>query len=116
MSEQKGPLDDHFDINPNAAQPAGSELGQMIYLVKIKVGYKTRRGNGYINTYRTMEIPTRMKSIEDMNSSPEMIFKMMASLGLTGKKIYDFYVVEEMYRKEISRSFAHKEKDYNKEK
>lgn len=112
----KGPLDDHFDINANSAQPVGSDEGQMIYIVKIKVAYKVRRGNGYINNYRTIEIPTRMKNIDDMNSSPEMIFKMMASLGLTGKKIQDFYVKEELYRKEISRSFAHKERDYNKEK
>lgn len=112
---EKGPLDDHFDINANSAQPVGKEEGQMIYLVRMKVGYKVKRGNGYINTYRTMEIPTRMKTIDDINNSPEMIMKMMASLGLTGKKIYDFYVVEEQYRKEISKSFAHLEKDYGKE-
>lgn len=110
----KGPLDDHFDINPNAAKPVGNDEGQMIYLVEMKVAYKVRKGNGYINHYRTMEIPTRMKTIDDINSSPEMIFKMMASLGLTGKKIYDFHVKEELFRKEISRSFAHKEADYGK--
>lgn len=112
---EKGPLDEHFDINPNSALPADKEEGQMIYLVKIKVGYKVKKGNGYINNYRTIEIPTRMKTIEDINGSPEMIMKLMASLGLTSKKIYDFYVVEEQYRKEISRSFAHLEKDYGKE-
>lgn len=113
--ENKGPLDDHFDINPNSAKPVVSDEGQMIYLVKMKVAYKVRKGNGYINNYRTMEIPTRMKNIDDINSSPEMIFKMMASLGLTGKKIYDFHVKEELERIEISRSFAHKEADYGKE-
>ena len=112
---EKGPLDDHFDINPNAAKPAESDEGQMIYLVRVKVAYKVRKGNGYVNHYRTIEIPTRMKSIDDINSSPEMIMKIMASLGLTGKKIQDFYVKEELYRKEISRSFAHLEKDYGKE-
>lgn len=112
----KGPLDDHFDINPNAAKPVGSEEGQMIYLVRMKVAYKVRKGNGYVNHYRTMEIPTRMKTIDDINKSPEMIFKLMATLKLTGKKIQDFYVKEELFRKEISRSFAHKEKDYNNEK
>jgi hypothetical protein len=114
MDKEKGPLDDHFDINPNAAKPVGSEEGQMIYLVELKLAYKVRRGNGYINHYRTISIPTRMKTIDDINRSPEMIMKIMASLGLTGKKIQDFYVKEELYRKEISRSFAHKEKDYNK--
>ena len=88
------------------------DLGQMIYLVGLKLAYKTKRGNGYINNYRTIEIPTRMKSIEDINSSPEMIMNIMASLKLTGKKIYDFHVKEEYLRKEVSRSFAHKEKDY----
>ena len=90
-------------------------LGQMIYLVGLKLAYKIKRGNGYINNYRTIEIPTRMKSIEDINSSPEMIMNIMASLKLTGKKIYDFHAKEEYFRKEVSRSFAHKEKDYEKE-
>jgi len=95
-------------------QEQQSDKGQMIYLIQIKVAYKTKRGNGYINNYRTMEFPTRMKSLEDMNASPEMIMKLMASLKLTSKKIYDFHVTEELYRKEISESFAHKDKDYNK--
>lgn len=112
---EKGPLDDHFDINANSAPLVDKEQGQMIYLVRMKVAYKVKKGNGYVNHYRTMEIPTRMKSIDDINSSPEMILKIMASLGLTGKKIQDFYVKEELYRKEISRSFAHLEKDYGKE-
>jgi hypothetical protein len=113
MAKEKGPLDDHFDINANSAPMAGEELGQMIYYVEVKVTYKVKRGNGYTNHYRTMKLPTRVKSIEDMNRSPEMIMKMMASLGLTGKSIFDFHVKEELYRKEISRSFAHKESDYD---
>ena len=87
----------------------------MIYFVGLKLAYKIKRGNGYINNYRTIEIPTRMKSIQDINSSPEMIMNIMASLKLTGKKIYDFHVKEEYFRKEVSRSFAHKESDYEKE-
>jgi hypothetical protein len=90
------------------------DLGQMIYLVGIKIAYKVKRGNGYINNYRTMEIPTRMKSVDDINSSPEMIMNLMASLKLTGKKIFDFHVKEEYFRKEVSRSIKHKEKDYGK--
>lgn len=115
MKEKQGPLDDHFDINPNSAPLKDPDQGQMIYLVKIKVAYKVRKGSGYTNHYRTIDIPTRMKSMDDMNSSPEMMMKLMASLGLTGKKIYDFYIFEEIYRKEISRSFAHKESEYGKE-
>ena len=89
--------------------------GQVIYLVKVKVAYKVKRGNGYINNYREMNFPTRVKSIQDMNGNPDMIMRLMGSLGLKGKKFYDFYVIEELYRKEISRSFAHKEEDYTKE-
>jgi hypothetical protein len=111
----KGPLDDHFDINPNSAKIKDQEEGQMIYLVEVKVAYKVKRGNGYINNYRTMNFPTRMKSIDDINRNPEMIMKIMGSLNLTGKKIQDFHVYEELYRKEISKSFAHKESDYEKQ-
>ena len=97
------------------AEEKEKDLGQMIYVVGLKLAYKIKRGNGYINNYRTIEIPTRMKSIQDINSSPEMIMNIMASLKLTGKKIYDFHVKEEYFRKEVSRSFAHKESDYEKE-
>lgn len=96
------------------AEEKEKDLGQMIYVVGLKLAYKIKRGNGYINNYRTIEIPTRMKSIEDINSSPEMIMNIMASLKLTGKKIYDFHVKEEYFRKEVSRSFAHKEEDYER--
>jgi hypothetical protein len=92
-----------------------NEEGQMIYFVKVKVAYKVKKGNGYVNHYRTMEFPTRMKTIDDINVNPEMVMKLMASLKLTGKKIYDFYVYEELYRKELSRSFTHKEENYKKE-
>ena len=90
------------------------EQGQMIYYVKLKVAYKVKKGNGYTNNYRDSEFPTRMKNIDDINSSPEMIMNLMASLKLTGKKIYDFHVSEEISRTELSESFTHKESDYNK--
>ena len=112
----KNPLDDHFDINPNSAPVVGQDQGQMIYYVKAKVAYKVKKGHGYTNHYQDISFPTRMKSIDDINSSPEMIMKIMASLKLTGKKIQDFYVKEELYRKEISRSFTHKESEYNPKK
>ena len=111
-NKEKGPLDDHFEINPNSAEVF--DKGQMIYYVDIKIAYKIKRGNGYVNHYRTMGFPTRMKSISDMNSNPEVIMKMMASLRLTGRKVFDFHVLEELSRKELSTSFTHKEKDYNK--
>ena len=46
---------------------------------------------------------------------PEMIAKMMSFVGATGKSVYDFNIIEEFYRKEISNSFSHKEEDYIKE-
>lgn len=118
--ENEGPLDNHFDINPNSAQPVGSDEGQMIYDVGVRLAWKVKRGNGYNNMYlgtphRPFQFVTRAKSIEHINRSPEMMAKLMAYNGLTGKKIYDFYVKEEFYRKEISRSFSHKESDYIKE-
>ena len=112
MKEERGPLDEHFDVNPNSAHQ--KDDGQMIYFVKIKVAYKVKRGNGYVNYYRTMELPTRMKSIEDMNSSPEMILNLMATFKLTGKKVFDFHVSDELSRQPLSKSFAHKESDYKK--
>ena len=96
------------------------EEGQMIYDVGVRLAWKKKKGNGYINMYlgtkdRPFQFVTRAKSIDHINRNPEMIAKMMAFNGLTGKSIYDFYVKEEFYRKEISRSFSHKEEDYKKE-
>jgi hypothetical protein len=64
----------------------------MIYYCNFKVTYKVKKGNGYTNHYREIALPTRMKTIDDINRSPEMIMKIMASLGLTGKSIIDFHV------------------------
>ena len=41
--------------------------------------------------------------------------KLMAFNGLTGKAVYDFCIVEEFYRKEISTSNYYKESGYSKE-
>lgn len=92
----------------------------MIYDVGVRLAWKKKKGNGYINMYlgtkdRPFQFVTRAKSIDHINRNPEMIAKMMAFNGLTGKAIYDFYVKEEFYRNEISRSFSHKEEDYIKE-
>ena len=94
--------------------------GQIIYDIGVRLAWKKKRGNGYTNMYlgtkdRPFQFVTRARSLDDINRNPERIAKMMAFVGATGKAIYDFYVCEEFYRKEISRSFAHKEEDYTKE-
>jgi len=94
--------------------------GQMIYDIGVRLAWKRKRGSGYTNMYlgtkdRPFQFVTRAKSIDHINRSPEMIAKMMSFVGATGKAIFDFYVKEEFYRKEISQSFAHKEEEYNRE-
>ena len=94
--------------------------GQMIYDIGVRLAWKKKKGNGYTNMYlgtkdRPFQFVTRAKDIDTINRNPEMIAKMMSFVGATGKSVYDFYVKEEFYRKEISRSFAHKEEDYSKE-
>ena len=94
--------------------------GQMIYDIGVRLAWKKKRGNGYVNMYlgtkdRPFQFVTRAKDLDAINRNPEMIAKMMAYVGATSKSVYDFYVKEEFYRKEVSRSFAHKEEDYTKE-
>lgn len=92
----------------------------MIYDIGVRLAWKKKRGNGYTNMYlgtadRPFQFVTRARSIDHINRSPEMIAKMMSYVGATGKAVYDFHVKEEFYRKEISKSFAHKEDDYERE-
>lgn len=94
--------------------------GQIIYDIGVRLAWRKKRGNGYTNMYlgtkdRPFQFVTRAKSIDAINRNPEMIAKMMSFVGATGKAVYDFYVCEEFYRNEISRSFAHKEEDYERE-
>lgn len=94
--------------------------GQMIYDIGVRLAWKKKRGNGYTNMYlgtedRPFQFVTRAKDIDAINRNPEMIAKMMAYVGATSKAVYDFYVMKEFYRKEISKSFAHKQEDYEKE-
>lgn len=94
--------------------------GQMIYDVGVRLAWKKKRGSGYVNMYlgtedRPFQFVTRAKDLNAINRNPEMIAKIMSFVGATGKAIYDFYVQKEFYRKEISKSFAHKEVDYEKE-
>lgn len=94
--------------------------GQVIYDIGVRLAWKKKRGNGYTNMYlgtedRPFQFVTRAKDLDAINRNPEMIAKMMAYVGATSKAVYDFYVQKEFYRKEISKSFAHKEEDYEKE-
>ena len=94
--------------------------GQMIYDIGVRLAWKKKKGNGYVNMYlgtedRPFQFVTRAKSIDHINRNPEMIAKMMSFVGVTGRSVYDFYVKQEFYRNEISRSFSHKEEDYTKE-
>jgi len=97
-----------------------SDEGQVIYDVGVRLSWRKKRGNGYTNMHlgtpdRPFQFVTRAKSLDHINRNPEMIAKMMSYVGATGKAVYDFYVSEEFYRKEISKSFAHKQDDYEKE-
>jgi len=96
------------------------QAGQMIYDVGVRLSWKKKVGNGYTNMHlgtpdRPFQFVTRAKDINAINRNPEMMAKMMSYVGATGKAVYDFYVSEEFYRKEISKSFVHKESDYEKE-
>lgn len=96
------------------------EKGQVIWDLGVRLAWKKKRGNGYMNMYlgtedRPFQMVTRAKSIDHINRNPELVAKLMAFNGLTGKSVYDFSVVKEFYRKEISTSNYYKEEDYEKE-
>ena len=76
--------------------------GQMIYDVGVRLAWKKKRGNGYVNMYqgtkdRPFQFVTRAKDINAINRNPEMMAKKMSYVGATGKAVYDFYVSEEFY-------------------
>lgn len=96
------------------------EKGQVIWDLGVRLAWKKKRGNGYTNMYlgtedRPFQMVTRAKSIDHINRNPELVAKLMAFNGLTGKSVYDFSVVKEFYRKEISTSNYYREVDYEKE-
>ena len=80
----------------------------MIYHYYAKIGWKKKRGNGYINSYKKVEFVSRAESLEQMNSCAEFIMQIMHSNGLTGSKIHDFRVMEIIKQEEISQSFYYK--------
>ncbi len=90
-------------------QSQESPKGQMIYLYKAKIGWRKKRGNGYINNYKDIEFVSRASTLEMMNENPEFMIELMASHGLTGSSISNVGVVKIYEVKEISRSFYHKE-------
>lgn len=94
--------------------------GQIIFDLGVRLAWKKKKGSGYTNMYlgtedRPFQFVTRAKDLDAINRNPEVIAKIMSFVGLTGKANYDFYVQKEFYRKEISKSFAHKESEYSKE-
>ena len=94
--------------------------GQMIYDIGVRLAWKKKKGNGYVNMYlgtkdRPFQFVTRAKDLDAINRNPEMIAKMMGYVGATRKAVYDFYVMLPCRTKEISQSFAHKQEDYEKE-
>ena len=84
---------------------------QMIYHYYAKIGWKKKRGNGYINHYKKVEFISRADSLEQMNTSAEFIMQIMHSNGLTGSKISDFRVIEIIKRQEISNSFYYRKEN-----
>ena len=94
--------------------------GQMIFDLGVRLAWKKKKGSGYTNMYlgtedRPFQFVTRAKDLDAINRNPEMIAKIMSFVGATGKAVFDFHVKEEFYRKEISKSFSHKEEDYSRE-
>ncbi len=77
----------------------------------LKIGWKKKRGNGYINHYKKVEFISRADSLEQMNTSAEFIMQIMHSNGLTGSKISDFRVIEIIKRQEISNSFYYRKEN-----
>lgn len=111
MDEEKGPLDEHFDINPNSAKPVEKKeegKGQMIYFYEARIGWRKKKGNGYTNHYKDVEFVTRAATLEMMNSDPFFIAEIMSSNGLTGSKISNFGVIKVYKVTELGDSMYYK--------
>jgi hypothetical protein len=96
-----------------------SEEGQMIYLHKLQVFWHTKKGKNLIpNTKGTEEVPIQMvsraKDLLSMNKSKEIINSLQKAV-IGSKVVHNFRVIKIYESKPISRSFIHKEKDYDKE-
>ncbi len=84
------------------------EENQMIYLYSARIGWKKKRGGGYINNYKEVEFVSRAEDKDQMNSDPMFIMQIMSQNGLTGSAITAFRVIEILSQKEISESFYYK--------
>jgi hypothetical protein len=96
-----------------------SEEGQMIYLHKLQVFWHTKKGKNLIpNTKGTEEVPIQMvsraKDLLSMNRSKDIINSLQSAV-IGSKVVHNFRVIKIYESKPISRSFFHKEKDYDKE-
>ncbi len=103
----------------NGSDTTSDSLGQMIYLHKLQVFWHTKKGKNLIaNTKGTEEVPiqivSRAKDILSMNKSAE-ILNSLRSATIGSKVVHNFRVIKIFESKPISRSFHHKEKDYDKE-
>lgn len=97
-----------------------SEERQQIFHHKVSVHWRKKIGNGYSNHYRgnktrPYEFVSRAKTLEDMNSNPELMFQMMNHMGIANTKVYDFHVIEIYESKPLGDSFYYNESDYDKE-
>jgi hypothetical protein len=97
-----------------------NDQGQVIYMYSVQLTWKVTSGKSYTNHYKGLEnspykFVSRAKTIDDINRNPEIVMRIMMDNGLTGKKIKDFHINKCFDQKEVSRSFAFKESDYEKE-
>jgi hypothetical protein len=97
-----------------------NDPGQVIYMYSVQLTWKVTSGKSYTNHYKGLEnspykFVSRAKTIDDINRNPEIVMRIMMDNGLTGKKIKDFHINKCFDQKEVSRSFAFRESDYEKE-
>jgi hypothetical protein len=93
---------------------------QEIFHHKVSLSWKKRIGNGYTNHTRGVEIRpyefvSRGKTLEDMNSNPQLMMQIMVHIGIGNSKVYDFHINEIYDSKSLGDSFNYKESDYNNE-
>jgi hypothetical protein len=93
--------------------------GQVIYLHKVQVFWHTKLAKKLISHIKgTEESPiqfvSRAKDTLAMNKS-EAVLSSLKDAVVGGKAVHNFRVIKIYESKPISRSFYHKEKDYDAE-
>jgi hypothetical protein len=83
--------------------------GQMIYHYHARIGWRKKKGNGYVNNYKDIEFVSRAADLEMMNNDPDFIMQIMSNQGLTGSSISNFGVTKIYKVEEVGRSFYYKE-------